>query len=87
MRVDDNDPRYEIKDYQAQTMLKAIGLKIATALQQLPGFGFALLLFSFGEGGSMFYISDANRKDIVKVMKEFIEKEEAKENERSARES
>ena len=42
---------------------------------RLPmGMGFVLLMFDFGEGGNMFYISDAQREDVLKSMQEFIDK-------------
>ena len=41
---------------------------------QLPyGWGFVVLVFPFGSGGRMNYISNAVRADIVRVMYEFIE--------------
>lgn len=54
--------------------------KIAMGIDsQIPkNFGFALLCFEFGEdnGRQLLYVSNADRKDIVKAMKEFIEKTE-----------
>ena len=44
---------------------------------RLPdGFGFVVLAFPFGdlEGSEIIYASNANREDIVKVMKEWIAK-------------
>lgn len=38
------------------------------------GMGFTLLMFDFGEGGNMFYISNAQRDDVIKSMQEFIDK-------------
>lgn len=38
------------------------------------GMGFTLLMFDFGEGGNMFYISNAQREDVLKSMQEFIDK-------------
>lgn len=40
-----------------------------------PGWGFALLVFTFGGGGTMTYISNAQRADMVKAMQEFIAKQ------------
>lgn len=40
------------------------------------GFGFVLLVFNFGEAGFMNYISNADRADMVRAMKEFVAKEE-----------
>jgi hypothetical protein len=39
------------------------------------GWGFAMLVFSYGEGGTLSYISSAERDDVVKVMREFIAKQ------------
>lgn len=47
--------------------------------KQLPqGFGFVVLTFPFGEnaGNLLMYASNANREDVCKAMKEFIEKTE-----------
>lgn len=38
------------------------------------GVGFTLLLYSFGEGGHLTYISNANRADMVKAMRELLAK-------------
>jgi len=35
-----------------------------------PGFGFALLVFSFGEHGYLTHVSNAQREDLVKVLRE-----------------
>lgn len=45
---------------------------------ELPvGFGFVVLSFSFDKPGLMMYVSNADRQDIVKAMKEWIEKTES----------
>ena len=47
--------------------------------EELPNeYGFVVLTFNFGEGidNEMMYVSNANRQDIVKAMKEWIEKTE-----------
>lgn len=42
---------------------------------RLPmGMGFVLLMFDFGKNGNMFYISDAQREDVLNAMREFVEK-------------
>lgn len=45
---------------------------------QLPdSFGFILLTFEHNTNkGDMIYVSDSNREDVIKAMKEFIEKTE-----------
>lgn len=35
-----------------------------------PGWGFALLAFNFGEGGYLTHVSNANRADLVKLLRE-----------------
>lgn len=48
--------------------------------KELPeGFGFALLTFKFNtepDTSELMYVANANRQDIVKAMKEWIEKTE-----------
>ena len=53
--------------------------EMAKAIEgQLPsGMGFVFCVFDFGEGGFMNYISNSERADMLKAMKEFIAKEEA----------
>lgn len=53
--------------------------EVARTIQVMlpPHTGFALLCFDFGEKqGALEYISNGQREDIVKVMKEFIAKTE-----------
>jgi hypothetical protein len=68
-----DDPRFEVHDHVAEKFLKEIGLMLGRAVP--PGYGFTLLLFSFGPGGHMFYTSNANRDDMVRAMREFIAKQ------------
>lgn len=37
-----------------------------------PGWGFALLMFTYGEGGSMVWLSSAERQDMLKALQEFL---------------
>ena len=48
----------------AQEIAQRIGERIP------PGFGFALLLFSFGPGGFLTHVSNANRSDLVATLRE-----------------
>ena len=66
------DMRFEVRDEKAEAMLKEIGTLLKQACPL--GFGFSLLVFSFGEGGSMFYTSNAKREDMIRAMQEFIAK-------------
>lgn len=66
------DPNYKVFNEDIEIRLKEIGDLIN---EQLPiGWGFTLLLFDFnrGDNGSMFYISNGQREDVVAMMKEFI---------------
>ena len=38
------------------------------------GWGFAVLCFSFGENGFMNWVSNAERQDMIKALKEMVEK-------------
>lgn len=61
-----------VRDEAAEKMLRDIGEILRAACP--PGFGYALLVFRFGEDGSMFYSSNAERESMCKAMQEFIEK-------------
>lgn len=64
---------FKVHDEKIEERLKDLGNRMRSACEG-TGYGFALLLFSFGEGGNMFYTSNAQRDDIVNAMREFIEK-------------
>lgn len=50
-----------------------------TVKKMMPtGWGFTLFMFDYGDMGSLFYLSSAKREDMLKVLREFIKKEEAK---------
>ena len=62
---------FEILNKEIQEVLKQLGRGIG---QQLPkNWGFTLMLFSY-KGPELFYISNANREDMIKTMHEFIDK-------------
>lgn len=67
---------FEVSNDSLKALLYDIGGLLKPAMPE--GWGFLLMIFSFGEGGSTFYISDAQRQDVIKMLKEFIEKNEAK---------
>ena len=53
---------------------REVGGLIGQAIkEQGGGYGFALFMFSFGEGTEMTWISNAERPDMVKALREFIE--------------
>lgn len=42
-----------------------------------PNTGYVLLAFDFGPGGRLEYASNAHRRDVVKMLREFIQKTES----------
>ena len=71
---------FEVENESITKMMKDIGGRIHSAIEHSENagkIGFALLIFEFGEGGAMFYISNADRKNMVLALKEFIVKQDA----------
>ena len=53
---------------------REVGALIGESIKQSGGnYGFALFMFSFGDESEMTWISNAEREDMVKALKEFIE--------------
>jgi hypothetical protein len=65
---------FEVDNPQIKSLLREIGNKIRSQIP--PGWGFTLFIFSYGEGGATFYLSTANRDDMIKALREFIAREE-----------
>jgi hypothetical protein len=65
-------PSYEVHHAGAEKALREVGGILKE--QMPPGYGFALLVFSFGEHGDLFYLSNARREDMSEVLKEFVKK-------------
>lgn len=65
--------RYEIRDAAVERVLRQWADRLRAEVP--PGFGFALMVFTLGEHGAMFYISNAQRADMVQAMQEFIRKQ------------
>lgn len=66
--------KFEVFNENIEFLLRELGEFLNRKMPK--GWGFTLQIFSFGKNGSNFYISNANRDDMVKMMKEFIEREE-----------
>ena len=67
-------PNYTTPDAaQMRPILQDLGGRIGSMLPE--GWGFNLLLFTFGEGGYLFYISSAERADVLNVMREYIRRQ------------
>jgi hypothetical protein len=70
--------RYEVRDETAEALLKEIGLILKNVCP--PGYGFNLMIFNFGERGNVFYASNADRVDMIRIMQDFIDRFGAKPN-------
>jgi hypothetical protein len=64
---------YEVDNPVVKATLRDIAAKIGSALP--AGWGFLLHIFSFGDKGSTFYISNAERADAIAMLREWIEKQ------------
>jgi hypothetical protein len=67
-----HDYRVPVSD-DNKRRLNEIGALIKERLPE--GWGFGLLMFTYGEGGTMTWISSAQREDMLKAMQEFIQKQ------------
>lgn len=56
-----------------QRLGNVIGSAVGRALP--AGWGFGLFLFTYGEGGTMFWLSSAQRDDMVKALQEWMRAE------------
>lgn len=64
--------KYEVRNTEIETVLRRIGEDLKR--QMPPNVGFTLLMFDYGENGNMFYLSSAQRADMIKAMEEFLSK-------------
>lgn len=65
---------YNVRNPEIESKLRELAHRVGDDMPE--GWGFALLLFSYGEKGNLFYISSAQRDDIIKVMREWIARNE-----------
>jgi hypothetical protein len=68
---------YEVRNAEVEAKLKGIGQRMKQSMEEIPGYGFTLLIFSYGAGGDMFYISSAERATMIEALKELIKKLES----------
>lgn len=64
-----DEEEYEIQNEPIRAMLRDVGHTIGDQLP--PGWGMCLLLFTF-DGEETFYISNAERGSMIKMLQEFI---------------
>jgi len=65
-------PKFEVQNTEIEKLLKQIGRAIKKILPK--GWGFTLFIFDYGKDGSMFYISTAERFDMLQAIREWINK-------------
>lgn len=75
--INTKSPTYEVHSATGERKLR----EIAGILKgSMPfGWGFTLFIFEYGDEvdhGSMFYASSSDRDDMIKVLREFIAKQE-----------
>jgi hypothetical protein len=63
---------FEIVNEEVQTKLREIGRMMKRSLPE--GWGFAHFIYTYGSGGSFFYIASCERDDMIKMLEEFIVK-------------
>lgn len=70
------DERFDVRNEEVERTLREIGSDIGDKMPD--GFGFGLFIFSYGERGTMFYISSAQRDGVIKAVEEWIAREKKK---------
>lgn len=67
------DREFEVRRESAEQALQRLAEHLSAETPE--DMGFALLLFDFGAGGAMFYVSNAERSTVVQAMQEFVRKQ------------
>lgn len=70
------EEKFEVKNEKLETTLREWGRKMKAVLPE--GVGYTLFLYDYGAKGNMFYLSTAQREDMLKSLEEFIEKQKIK---------
>ena len=76
------DERYEVRQGDIERKLYSIGRMIGDDMPE--GWGFLLMIASYGEGGSTFYLSSMQRDSTIKMLEEFLARERAKSSDPSS---
>jgi hypothetical protein len=69
------DARFEVENAPIKATLNDIANRIGGAIPE--GYGFLLMLMSYGVGGSLFYLSSAERENVIELVQEWINKQRA----------
>jgi hypothetical protein len=70
----EQDQSYAVRHAGAERALREAADAVKAKVPH--GFGFGLFIFEFGEYGSMFWISNAQRPTIIKALREWIAKQQ-----------
>lgn len=65
---------FQVRNAEVEKQLKDIGNLLRAVMPS--GYGFVLLIASYGEGGATFYTSSCERESVIAMMREFIAKHE-----------
>lgn len=63
---------HELDNPEIKELLNRLGNSLGAQMPE--GWGFTLFLFTYGEGGSLFYISSAQKADMLNTIAEFLQK-------------
>jgi len=66
------EPYYEVRNQEVEDLLTNIGRILKKIMPE--GYGFALHIANYSEGGGIFYVSSIKRDDYIKLLREFIQK-------------
>lgn len=61
-----------VTEDELNELARSIGNRIGSSLPK--GVGFSLIVFTFGEGGWLSYISNGQREDVLKMLDEYRER-------------
>ena len=61
---------FQVRNKKVEEILRKTGEELKKGTP--TGMGFMLMMFDYGKGGNMFYVSSAERKDVINAMNEFI---------------
>lgn len=75
-----SDPRFEVENERLKAVMRELAGKIDAALKAAeaegaPKVGFGLFLFEFAPGNAMFWISNGDRRDTSKMLREWLKRE------------
>jgi hypothetical protein len=63
---------FEVRNKEIEELLRDLGRQIKQLMPE--GFGFTLLIYTYDKG-ALFYLSSAEREDMIESMKEFIRRQ------------